>query len=603
MLIYSIFVVLFMIPPCIVAIAPHASLQLWWCDQADPQQHFIVSTSTSTITTADGSLCVTYVPSSKTLHMEPCSSSKNNPNQIWNFNPNSSTFEGYPANLGCKAWNTQGGPGIEGPNSTLGYWSCNDLGFNSYFTPGFPFDSVISANFTSPSNETFSNLCLQAVNPLPLPIGTKEQIEWQLTEMGCFIHYNMATSAGTQGCNCKGAYPDISKWDNSALDTDSWISTGIKMGCKRFIYVAKHSCGFVTWKSSVSNYPYTIAQTKNHTDVVSQFVASAQKAGVGYGFYYSTVNNAYVKVCNNVVQSGSRYTQEEYNSIVLEHLTELWGNYGSLAEVWFDGGYNTKLTSNLTNLFSKLQPHVVAFQANGLMPSPVRWVGTESGLAPYPCWSTADKAGSGSPTSDQWFPAETDFTLQNGDNWFYNPHAGVHSPTDLRKMYEVSVGHNTALIIDFAPYPTGSLPQAQVDAAVTLGKYIHQCYDKPLLQTSGSGKNILELVPSAAVTIDRIVVQEDQTKGQLVRGFTIIGIKSDGSRHVLTKGTSIGNKFIQILATPSILTRITLNITSLATRSPVGSPFVKNFAVYSCSEIAAACDKEWSTLGHNVIET
>jgi len=151
-------------------------------------------------------------------------------------------------------------------------------------------------------------------------------------------------------------------------------------------------------------------------------------------------------------------------------------------------------------------------------------VGTESGLAPYPCWSTADKNGAGSPTSGQWYPAETDFTLQNGDNWFYNSRAGVHSPADLRKMYEVSVGHNTALIIDFAPYPNGSLPPAQVDAAVTLGKYVHRCYDKALLQTSGSGQNILQLVSSTTVVFDRIVIQEDQTMGQLVRGFTIVGI-------------------------------------------------------------------------------
>ena len=58
------------------------------------------------------------------------------------------------------------------------------------------------------------------------------------------------------------------------------------------------------------------------------------------------------------------------------------------------------MKDGLMQLFSTLQPHVVAFQAEGLMPSPVRWVGTEAGLAPYPCWSTADypAKGAGSPT-------------------------------------------------------------------------------------------------------------------------------------------------------------------------------------------------------------
>ena len=50
-----------------------------------------------------------------------------------------------------------------------------------------------------------------------------------------------------------------------------------------------------------------------------------------------------------------------------------------------------------------------------------------------------------------FFPAETDFTLQNNDNWFYKDE-GVHSAHDLRIMYETSAGSNTALIIDIAPF-------------------------------------------------------------------------------------------------------------------------------------------------------
>jgi hypothetical protein len=126
---------------------------------------------------------------------------------------------------------------------------------------------------------------------------------------------------------------------------------------------------------------------------------------------------------------------------------------------------------------------VVAFQAYGLMPSPVRWVGSESGLAPYPCWSTTNgnQAGAGDPNGADWYPAETDFTLQNGDQWcvcprrsrgvalcgaeavpypalalrlfvfvlyflrFFNANAGVRSPSSLRTMYEVSTGSNTAV--------------------------------------------------------------------------------------------------------------------------------------------------------------
>lgn len=33
-------------------------------------------------------------------------------------------------------------------------------------------------------------------------------------------------------------------------------------------------------------------------------------------------------------------TQDQYADIVSQQLTELWTNYGDLAEIWFDGGFS-----------------------------------------------------------------------------------------------------------------------------------------------------------------------------------------------------------------------------------------------------------------------
>ena len=40
------------------------------------------------------------------------------------------------------------------------------------------------------------------------------------------------------------------------------------------------------------------------------------------------------------------------------------------------------------------------------------WIGTESGKAPYPTWSTGTTEDGGDPDSDVWCPAECDTTLQ-----------------------------------------------------------------------------------------------------------------------------------------------------------------------------------------------
>ena len=84
------------------------------------------------------------------------------------------------------------------------------------------------------------------------------------------------------------------------------------------------------------------------------------------------------------------------------------------APVRFDGGYTPDQAPGLAALFSSLQPGVVAFGAAGLCASPARWIGTESGYAPYPTWSTVRSVSendAGDPTGGLWIPAETDFTL------------------------------------------------------------------------------------------------------------------------------------------------------------------------------------------------
>jgi hypothetical protein len=155
-------------------------------------------------------------------------------------------------------------------------------------------------------------------------------------------------------------------------------------------------------------------------------------------------------------------------------------------------------------------------------------------------------------------------------------------------MYETSSGHNTALIIDFAPMPSGIIPPAQLATSAALGSYITACYAVPLLQTSGNA-SVLTLMPSGPISLDRVVVREDQRLGQIVRAFTITATLGDGSTALLTSaGSSIGNKFIQVFA-PATVASLTLNITGLAANPATpGGPFISDFSVYSCEAAGLA---------------
>jgi hypothetical protein len=49
----------------------------------------------------------------------------------------------------------------------------------------------------------------------------------------------------------------------------------------------------------------------------------------------------------------------------------------------------------------------------------------QGGIAPYPLWSTGNTSDGGDPNSPYFVPAECDTTLQEQDQWFYNPSVGI----------------------------------------------------------------------------------------------------------------------------------------------------------------------------------
>lgn len=220
-----------------------ASLQLQWCNASETLQQFIVSGNT--ITSSDGKLCVTMTdPYPAPLTMAPCASPPLN-TQAWSYNVSTSwplafTAPNASGDGKCLLLNSQGCPGYEQAGSIIGEYACSSpTPFDSVFFVNYPYPGVISEKMTNPGNTTFSNLCFQAINPSPPPLPTPEQVNWLSSEMACFVHYNMATAAGSQGCGgCDAAPPNISIWNPSALNTDAWIESGVAMGCKRFIYVS-----------------------------------------------------------------------------------------------------------------------------------------------------------------------------------------------------------------------------------------------------------------------------------------------------------------------------------------------------------------------------
>ena len=210
----------------------------------------------------------------------------------------------------------------------------------------------------------------------------------------------------------------------------------------------------------------------------------------------------------------------------------------------------------------------MVFNGGGVSDSPVRWCGTEGGnpvRAGGAVWSTTacpdtwcgPGSGSGSPpntTNAIWYPSGVDVTLQTGDRWFYMPGVALHPLADLVQFYHSSVGMNGHLEIDFAISRTGEVDPLHAAAYAGFGNWIRSCYGDASRVASGfltPGLTSFVLPLGASpVTVDRVRMREDQTKGQLIFSYTVEA-QVGGAWQAFSSGVSIGASRIDLAAAVS----------------------------------------------------
>jgi alpha-L-fucosidase len=329
------------------------------------------------------------------------------------------------------------------------------------------------------------------------------------------------------------------------------------------------------WPTNVTlpngdRYSYSVASSPTpERDIAGEFAASCHKYNITPGFYMYMDTNAYLGVVNNKLV-GKRPligTLDAYNKLCLEQLHELWAQYGTLAEVWFDGGFNRTIQPNVTALFSKLQPSGVVFNGPGNpvgLQNALRWVGSERGYAPYPNWMATSRnadvppmTGAGDPDGLIYAPPVCDTTLQTPTStWLYDPFSSTpRNLSDLKQLYHQSVGRSCGLELNFAPMPNGSMAANFVTRLAEFGGWIKACYGAeaavpvpgtklPVGSAAGAvldGASVRFVLSKSA---DRLVLQEDLKHGQRIRNFNV----SDADGVVVYTGTSLGHKHIALLS-------------------------------------------------------
>lgn len=207
--------------------------------------------------------------------------------------------------------------------------------------------SLSTRDSSSPYKPKYRN---SPIDGSKIALPTKEQLAFQDREIGALIHFDVATWLNIDGCNSDPSLvPSVSLFDPTLINTNQWLDSITALGAKYATMVVKHNCGFASWPSKVTfptsnnkknRYNYTTTDSPLHgMDVAKSFVNSAKDYNIGHGFYYSVVVNNFLNVQQSKVRTGKLspgqigITDATYDQIVLDQLTELWSNYGSLTEV------------------------------------------------------------------------------------------------------------------------------------------------------------------------------------------------------------------------------------------------------------------------------
>ena len=172
-------------------------------------------------------------------------------------------------------------------------------------------------------------------------------------------------------------------------------------------------------------------------------------------------------------------------------------------------------------------------------------------------------------------PAGHEDVIQTGGNWFFTPGDGTRPLAEMIRIYHLTAGRNTLLELDYAIDRRGRIAPHHRIFYDSFGAWLDGCYGTPVVaarslsfaaaaeqqqsQQIGPLNAVvfaLELdVPwSDAVEVDRVVIEEDQSQGQLILSYRIAASLHSSSGELLVtlpsfgNGTAVGTRRIQFAA-------------------------------------------------------
>ena len=306
---------------------------------------------------------------------------------------------------------------------------------------------------------------------------------WESLGYGMFIHFGMNTYVNKLWPDGKDS-PSLYAPEN--LDVDQWIAVAKEAGMKYVVITTKHVDGHCLWPSKHTNY--TVAYSKNKTDVILEFVKACKKYGIMPGFYYCSWDNhhkfgsqtpsdlKWTSVMNRFPIEGEAiapYTSSMYQTFQTAQITELLTQYGPIGEVWIDipGLLGQGYRSYLYQHISKLQPEAVIMMNSGIGSGenynpayawPSDLIAIERALPPeygHKKWRVIEG-------KKYYMPGEVCDPM--GKEWFYVEGDSPRPDDELFNQYLAIRERGANFLLDVPPNKHGIIPDMYIKALLNL---------------------------------------------------------------------------------------------------------------------------------------
>jgi alpha-L-fucosidase len=307
----------------------------------------------------------------------------------------------------------------------------------------------------------------QTISPSNSPNKTQQKLIDR--GYGMFIHFGVNTFTDLEWSD--GSTP-IEKYNPTSLDCDQWVRVARDAGFRYVLLTTKHHDGFCLWDSKFTKYD--VASSPVKTDVVSEVAKACEKYGIRFAVYYSLWDR-HEPLYNDK-------DPQKYVDYMLNQLTELLTNYGSICELWLDGGWKRKPEDwgidKIYSLVKKYQPNCAMTVNHTIV--------LEEGSRKF---ALPDSMTVDNKYHFQYFPVDfriwdpkiaSKFDkkqyLNNGKSYYMpfehtiqkSKPMPVRSIDELQELFYWSTDNNNTLVIDVPPGPEGLIREHDANTVIAL---------------------------------------------------------------------------------------------------------------------------------------